>query len=130
MHLKFLSDKLRSEKVKAESMVNSESASEMTVDIDLQKYSGDLAEINEDLRTIHALRDEERRLRGEIDATQKRLQKAKKTKKNLIIIAIIAIVVAIGVATTVIVIHKQEQSLQTEMGIHVNPFAVEELEMK
>ncbi len=111
LHRKALSNKLLGEKNKAESMVKTESTSSMTVDGDLQKYSGALAGINDDLKVIHSLREEESRLNGEIATAESQLQKAKKTKKTLITLAVIA-VIAIGIAIAVMVFMKP--SAQTE----------------
>lgn len=111
LHRKDLSNKLLLDKLKAESMVESESTSLMSVDEDLQKYSGNLACINDDLNAILYLRGEERRLNGEIATAQTQLQKAMKTKKTLITFAVIA-VVAIGIAISVMVFRKS--STQTE----------------
>lgn len=105
LHRKALSNKLLSEKAKAESKIEKESAPDMNVDSELQKYSGTLTSINEDLKSIHSLRDEERRLNGEIETAQMQLQKAKKTKKTLIKLAVIA-VIAIGIAVAVLVFMK------------------------
>lgn len=102
LHRKTLSDKLRSEKVKAESKIKSESAPDMNVDAELQEYAASLTSINEDLKTIQFLRDEERRLNGETEAAQMQLQKAMKTKKALITFAIVvAITICIAVAVLI-----------------------------
>lgn len=111
LHRKSLSNKLLIEKAKAESMIDSESTSSMSVEGELQKYSSALAGINEDLRTIHSLRDEECRLKGELSTAQAQLQKAKKTKKTLIILAVIA-VIAIGIAVAVMVLMKPSTQIE------------------
>ena len=53
LHRKTLSNSLRSERAKAEFKIENESASDMNVDVELQKYSGTLTSINEDLKSIH-----------------------------------------------------------------------------
>lgn len=119
LHRKSLSNKILDNKCKAESMVNSESSSSMTVGEDLMKYSRALLGINDDLKVIHSLRDEENRLNSEIAAAQTQLQRAKKTKKYLIILAVIAII-AIGITIAVMVFKKpsaQIEQVEEEVAI-------------
>lgn len=105
LHRKMLLDKLRSEKAKAETRIESESAPDMNVDAELQNYCGALTSINEDLKTIQSLREKEKRLNEEIKTAQMQLQKARKTRKTLITAAVIAAIV-IGIAVAVIVFMK------------------------
>lgn len=100
LHRKLLSNKLISEKAKAESMVKNESLSSILVDEELLKYYSALASINEDLIAIHSLRNEESRLNEEIATAQVQLQKAEKTKKTLVTLTVVAII-AIGIALAV-----------------------------
>lgn len=105
LHRKTLSNRLRSERAKAEFKIENESASDMNVDVELQKYSGTLTSINEDLKSIHSLRDEEKRIKGELETARMELQKAIKTRKTLIKIAVIG-VIAIAIAVAVLVLIK------------------------
>ena len=102
LNRKMLSDKLRTLKSQAESKVDSESTENISVSSELQRYSGELTSIDEELRTIHNLRGEENRIKGEIQTAQEDLQKAIKKKKTLITLAVIAVVV-IGIAIAALI---------------------------
>ena len=120
LHRKTLSNSLRSERAKAEFKIENESASDMNVDVELQKYSGTLTSINEDLKSIHSLRDEEKRIKGELETARMELQKAIKTRKTLIKIAVYA-VITIAIAVTLLVLIKPNTPVeQVEEEVVIN----------
>lgn len=94
--------------------ISSESADVPAIDKDLVGYGDELLLIQDDLTKVRGLRAEESRLRAEIDAAQEKLEQAKKKRKNLIMIAVVAaIVVAIGIG--VALLGHSSEKVETEV---------------
>ncbi|MGN1220947.1 MAG: hypothetical protein ACI4TU_08410 [Candidatus Cryptobacteroides sp.] len=121
LYRKALSGKLRSAKAMAVSKIESESEPDMTIDMELQKYCNSLTCVNEDLKLIQSLRNDERNLKNEIETARLKLQKAKQTRKILISMAAIAVAaICLTVAVLSIVKHSTEEESAEETIIVEN----------
>ena len=90
---KTLANGLRQAAKDAAVRVETESRSKMELDNSLMPYASELLSVNNDLQQIGGLRDEESRLLSSIQAEENNLAKAKHTRKTLITLAVIAVVV-------------------------------------
>ena len=105
MENKRLANMLKHAGKDVQSRISSEAANVQSIDRDLSPYGSDLLQLQNDLTVVKQLRAEESRLREEISVAQENLAKEVKKKKNLItlaIAAIVAIIVGVGILITVL----------------------------
>ena len=90
---KTLANSLRHVAKDAADRVQAESRSKMVLDNSLMPYASELLSVDNDLQQIGGLRDEESRLLSSIQAEENNLAKAKHTRKTMITLAVIVVIV-------------------------------------
>lgn len=101
---KTLANDLRHAANDAADRVEAESRSKVVLDNSLMPYASELLSVNNELQQIGGLRDKESQLLSSIQVEENNLAKAKHTRKTLITLAVIAVVVIscviVGLALT------------------------------
>jgi hypothetical protein len=84
------------------SNIANETGVEISVPSDISKYGADFATINENIKTLKALRNEENSLKQEIAKLEVELENARKKRKNIIIASVVGVIILIIVLISVI----------------------------
>lgn len=90
---KTLANDLRHAANDAADRVEAESRSKVVLDNSLMPYASELLSVNNELQQMGGLRDKESQLLSSIQVEENNLAKAKHTRKTLITLAVIAVVV-------------------------------------
>lgn len=105
MENKRLANMLKHAGKDVQTRISSEAANVHSIDRDLSPYGSDLLQLQNDLTLVKQLRMEESKLREDISVAQENLAKEVKKKKNLItlaIVAIVAIIIGVGILIAVL----------------------------
>ena len=94
MNLCKLDQELQSFGDEVGSNFSDEVSTEITIPSELSHYGSEFVSINDDIKTLKALRSEEERLNSEIVQTQKELETAKTNRKYTIIAIVVMAVLA------------------------------------
>lgn len=108
---KTLANGLRHAAKDAADRVEAESRGKMVLDNSLMPYASELLSVNNELQQIGGLRDKESQLLSSIQAEENNLAKAKHTRKTLITLAVIVVVV-IACAIAGLTLSKKSTSVE------------------
>ena len=97
-----LENKMHELKDKIKSDFQDETGAVVNLPSDLSAYGAEFLTLNENIKSLKDLRNEEQRLKNEIVKAEQELEQARKKRKNIIIASVAAVVVLIIVILFVV----------------------------